>query len=176
LQNTKTGAEVKALVVIGLVTLISAVPYELTVAVPPPNKPIQFIDVPETELLPPRRIGKYTPLFEQVAAEAGIPIEILESVAWVESRFNAAILSKPYKDGSVDMGLFQFHSKFLPDYRRLYGAFDPMIPEQATRVAAAHLKYLYSKYGAWTLAVEKWNAGEGGENPKYVGRVYEVRD
>jgi soluble lytic murein transglycosylase-like protein len=112
------------------------------------------------EILPPRVESEYRELFEREAEAAGIPVAVLEAVSWAESEHKSWARSKPRDDGSRDLGLFQFHSGFLEEFRGRYGHFDPMDAEEATRAAARHLAYLRKKLGAGPPAIAAYNAGE----------------
>ena len=116
------------------------------------------------EPLPPRRSvpERYKGLFAFTSSFYGIPPEILESIAFIESGFMASAQSPIRDDGHRDLGMFQFNDKYLDWYSRVYNEgilFDPFVPEEAIRVAALHIVFLYERYGTWMDVFFAYNAG-----------------
>jgi soluble lytic murein transglycosylase-like protein len=130
---------------------------------PPEDPGPVFIGSREVSM-PPRRDCpiEYQQILNTEASKAGIPIEVLESIIWAESRFLPTVRSPARKDGHRDLGLAQFNSRYLKWYSNKYNGgvlFDPMVPEEAVRIAALHIRYLYERYGHWPDVVLAYNAG-----------------
>jgi len=86
----------------------------------------------------------------------GIPVNLLFSLAYVESQFTpTAINGKKNKDGTVDYGLFQINSYTFRQYTRKYC----MKLENNVRLASTYLVEKYRKYGNWEEAFLSYNAG-----------------
>jgi soluble lytic murein transglycosylase-like protein len=166
----------------------SSLPYEQRIEPPAEAFPFIYQKQEESENipLPPRReIPKaYRALFETTAESAGIPLGVLESIAFVESGFDPLASSPPGAGGRRDLGMFQFNSDYLRWYADAYNGgrdFDPMVPAEAAPVAARHLRFLYDYYGGhWPTVCLAYNAGmaavDKDEIPdssfRYLARVY----
>jgi soluble lytic murein transglycosylase-like protein len=104
----------------------------------------------------------YKALFDTASKEAEIPVEVLQAIAYAESRFNPDLISKARKDKSRDMGMFQFNSKYLSWFAEKHNGgrhFDPMLPAEAARIAARHIRWLYDKFEYWPAVILAYNAG-----------------
>jgi soluble lytic murein transglycosylase-like protein len=117
---------------------------------------------PEPE--PPRRNvpEQYQDLFKTTSQSAGIPYGVLESIAFVESRFRASARSPVRDDGHRDLGMFQFNDRYLQWYSDQYNnglPFDPFVPEEAIRIAVLHILFLFDRYGNWADVFMAYNAG-----------------
>jgi soluble lytic murein transglycosylase-like protein len=115
-------------------------------------------------LLPPRRDCpvEYQLILEATARDVEVPIEVLESIAWVESRFDPLAESPKRKDGHRDRGMFQINSKYCGWYADQYNGglpFDPMSPVEAATVAALYIRFLYERYGSYNEAIIAYNIG-----------------
>jgi soluble lytic murein transglycosylase-like protein len=121
---------------------------------------------PAALLLPPHREvpAEYRDLFQESAASAGIPPEVLESIVFVESEFIAGALSPVREGGYRDLGICQFNSRYLGWYAEQYNggvSFDPMSPEEAVPIAAQHIRFLWERYSHWPTVCLAYNAGMG---------------
>jgi len=102
-------------------------------------------------------------LLEQAAKKYGIPPDILKSVAWKESGWNAGAKG----DGGQSHGMMQIYKTAHPDYDVQKGEQDP---SYNIDYAAKFLKGLYDRYGSWPLAVQHYN-GSGPAAEKYAQSV-----
>ena len=178
-KGKRRGAVLNVLILLSLPLFSSSTFIEYKINVPV-GKPVYKQEISN---LPPRRdSGQYQGLFEKASIEAGVPIEALEGIAYVESGFNPDAISHTSLRGHCDMGMFQINSEFLDWYAKRYngGEFDPMDPGQAIAVAARHIKWLYEKYQHWPDVFLAYNAGctriDAGKIPEdswvYLERVY----
>ena len=163
-----------------------AKPYERQIVLPIDPGPVLFTPPEPPPLLPQRRgcPAEHRAIIEREAGNAGVPVEILESIIRAESDFTSAAQSAVREDGHRDIGICQFNTKYLGWYSERYNGgvpFDPMDPEEAIRIAALHIRYLYERYGSWTDCILAYNAGTGAvdrdEIPesslRYLIRIYE---
>ena len=161
--------------------------YDYMLIKPPVNSAVYHYMPVETtrELDPPRRKvpKQYQAMFANASESAGLPPGVLESIAYVESRFTAAIRSPLYRNGYSDCGMFQFNSRFLRWYSDTYNKgilFDPFNPDEAIKIAALHISFLHKRYGNWAEAFMAYNAGmdriDRGVIPDsawdYLARIY----
>ena len=117
----------------------------------------------------------------------GVPTDFVVSELLVENpEDNPMALSKPNKDGSYDVGLFQLNSRYVYTtfknrYWNFYDVeFDPMNWQHNTYVAIRLMKDLLDSFnGDMTMAATAYNCGAGrtiaGDIPQstkiYVARV-----
>jgi len=99
----------------------------------------------------------YNPLFEQMLDKYGIPLE-LKYLPIIESALNPKV-----KSWAGAMGLWQF----MYPTGKMYGlevssyVDERCDPIKATEAACKYLKYLYTWYKDWNLALAAYNAGPG---------------
>jgi len=93
--------------------------------------------------------------FEEASAKYGVDSKLLKSIAKVESNFNQNAIGKN-KNGSVDIGLMQINSSWLPTLAK-YGI---------TRETLINDACINVKVGAWVMAS---NIKQLGNNWKAVG-------
>jgi soluble lytic murein transglycosylase-like protein len=142
---------------------LGSLPYEYRLELP--CTPVRYKpEATKAAFIPARRAvpKAYRSLFDAAAGSAGIPVGVLESIAFVESGFEPAAMSPPRESGQRDLGMFQFNSTYLAWYADAYNAgipFDPMEPAEAARVAARHLRFMYDYYDSWPTACLAYNAG-----------------
>ena len=149
---------------ISIFLLLSWVSYKPSIRLPIDTEIFLMRDMYITNTLPPRRNvpKRYQPLFETISKHYDIPPSVLESIAYVESRFKADALSPLRKDGSRDMGMFQFNSNFIPWLRKefSYGiSFNPLSVNESIIIAAELVVWLYKKYKHWPDVFLAYNCG-----------------
>jgi len=93
----------------------------------------------------------YAKAMERAAEDFAVSMDLLDAVAWQESRYNPAALSPK---GAI--GLMQL----MPATARTFGV-DPYDPEQNIRGGAAYLRYLLDVFdGRIDLVLGGYNAGQ----------------
>ena len=96
---------------------------------------------------------------------------LLVAIADVESGLRADAVGRN-RDGSVDLGLMQINSRWLPELRR-HGlqAADLMQPCVSVHVGAWVLAQAMRRHGNTWTAVGAYHAGPGPHRERYVRRV-----
>lgn len=102
----------------------------------------------------------YRSMIADAAMTAGVPVLALAGLAYAESSFRPA----PTHRDPLDRGMFGLRE--APGYHeervRLYGEFDPEVPEEAARVAAGLLRdHLVRFNGYMPLALTAYHRGAG---------------
>ena len=104
-------------------------------------------------------------MLKQAAAKYGIPLNILQAVAWKESGWNA----KAVGDHGNSHGVMQIYRKAHP---KAYQGASNVGNNTAKNIdyGAKLLKTLYNKYKSWPMAVKRYN-GSGPMADRYSNRV-----
>ena len=124
-----------------------------------------------------------TPCWDQAAKYHGLDPWLLYAVAYVESRHNPSVISKPNRNGTYDIGLMQINSIWLPELRR-YGIDTRMLKNAcaSTYVGAWVMAKNVRRYGYSWKAIAAYNVGSV-EDPvrrrigyNYAKKVYDAYD
>ena len=107
----------------------------------------------------------------QAARRHGVNPHLLVAIAEVESGLRADAVGRN-RDGSVDLGLMQINSRWLPELRRHgLSAADLMHPCVSVHVGAWVLAQAMRRHGNTWTAVGAYHAGPGPHRDRYVRRV-----
>lgn len=105
----------------------------------------------------------------KAALELEMPINTCFAVGLAESNLDHSIKPNANKNGSFDYGVFRLNSETYPDiktYSKL---------ENNVRQGILHLKYEYSKYNSFDIAIMTYNSGSinniGSITVKHLNRV-----
>lgn len=98
-------------------------------------------------------------VFHIASATQRLPANLLEAVAYRESRFRADIISGATRSGAGAVGIMQIIPRYHPELGEA-GALDPA---RAIPYAAKYLRQLYNEFGDWKIALAAYNWGPGNE-------------
>jgi len=104
-----------------------------------------------------RRLGRYRPLFDRIAAREGVPRDLI-FLAMVESGFEPGAVSHA---GAGGVWQFMRASGRAYGLEVGYWVDNRRDPERAAEAAARYLKDLFVRFGSWPLAFAAYNAGYG---------------
>jgi soluble lytic murein transglycosylase-like protein len=121
--------------------------------------PVHAAEKPEMIEVPEEIIA----LSEAIGAEYGICPELLQAIAWKESRFTADA-----KNGSC-IGLMQINEPYHGDRMDKLGVTDLTDPEQSMRVAADYIAELAGRYEDIGIVLMVYNGFPKAED--YVNRT-----
>lgn len=96
-------------------------------------------------------------VFSSAGAQHGLPVGLLEAVAYRESRFRQDIIDGRTRSSAGAVGIMQIIPRWHPEIGEA-GALNPQI---AIPHAAGFLSRLQRKFGSWSLALAAYNWGEG---------------
>jgi soluble lytic murein transglycosylase-like protein len=96
-------------------------------------------------------------IFSSSAAQYGLPVGVLEAVAYRESRFRQDIIDGRTRSSAGAVGIMQIIPRWHPEVGEA-GALDP---QRAIPYAAKYLQQLQRQFGAWELALAAYNWGPG---------------
>jgi len=110
--------------------------------------------------------------FQESAREFTQDVNLLKAISKAESNFNDHAISPPNDDGSVDIGLMQINSGWIPRLRK-HGItkemlFDPCVN---IKVGAWILAKNIASYGNVWRAVGAYNAKTPWKQQRYIERV-----
>lgn len=105
-----------------------------------------------------KKAAPFLAAFKAAESKYGLPNDILNRLAYQESRYNPEAVSKV---GAI--GLMQF----MPATAVEYGI-DPRDPFQSIDAAGRYLQKMFNMFGDWKLALAAYNAGPGNVR-KYGG-------
>jgi len=135
--------------------VVSAAP--TGVAQPLPTRDVEDRPIaPSVPEYKPQRVSKYSPAFNQINDQYGLPAGYLNQTAYIESGFN------PNADNGIARGAFQFTGPTAKQYG-LSNPFDPIASAQAAaKLASDNSKFLTGGLGRQPTAGELYLAHQQG--------------
>ena len=98
-----------------------------------------------------RKAGPYLAAFESAELKYDLPLNLLNRVAYQESRYDKDAVSSV---GAI--GLMQFMPATAAEFK-----IDPRDPFQSIDAAGRYLSRLHAMFGSWSLAIAAYNWGPG---------------
>jgi soluble lytic murein transglycosylase-like protein len=105
-----------------------------------------------------KKAAPYLDYFTAAETKYGLPKDLLNRIAYQESRYDSKVISKA---GAI--GLMQF----MPATAAQFGI-DPLNPYESIDAAGKYILQLYNQFKDWKLAIAAYNAGPGNV-AKYKG-------
>jgi Transglycosylase SLT domain len=105
-----------------------------------------------------RGLGVATPpapvltALQNASAQYGVPLPLLESVAFAESSYNPSVTSSAGAQGLMQI---------MPANDSTLGITNPFDVQQSANAGAQYLSQLYAQYGNWNTALIAYNEGPG---------------
>ncbi len=91
-------------------------------------------------------------VLQNASSMYGVPLSLLQSVAYAESSYNPTA-----KSSAGAQGLMQI----MPANNASLGISNPFDPQQSANAGAQYLAQLYAQYGDWNTALIAYNEGPG---------------
>lgn len=106
-------------------------------------------------------------IFAAASIQYGLPPNLLEAVAYRESRFRPDVISGALRSMKGAVGIMQFVLRWHPELTEA----DALNPARAIPAAAAYLRQLYNRFGDWKLALAAYNWGQGNLQKDLADRI-----
>lgn len=112
--------------------------------------------------------------WESVADKYGLPPHLLYAIARQESSLNPRVVSAPNKNGSIDIGLMQINSAWLPTLAKRFGIGRSDLFRSCVNldVGAWVLYENFQTFGYSWRAIGAYNAKSEDKRLAYVKKVY----
>jgi hypothetical protein len=112
------------------------------------------------------RTRRYEPYLAESATKHGVDARLLWVIAWMETRFNPAAVSRKGARGLMQM---------MPATARRCNLKNPHEPAAAIDAAARYVRLLAARYGGRTdLVLAAYNAGEAAVDAYLMGRTIQA--
>jgi hypothetical protein len=112
------------------------------------------------------RTRRYEPYLAESATKHGIDARLLWVIAWLETRFNPAAVSRKGARGMMQM---------MPATARRFELKNPHEPAAAIDAAARYVRLLAARYGGRAdLVLAAYNAGEAAVDAYLTGRAIQA--
>ena len=110
-------------------------------------------------ILPRRGLGAFSApsgsvltALQNASTQYGVPLPLLEAVAYSESSYNPAVTSSAGAQGLMQI---------MPANDSTLGVTNPFDAQQSANAGAQYLAQLYQQYGDWNTALIAYNEGPG---------------